>query len=421
MFSGRLAGVRSSWHRLQAVTVGGSVGEGLLLAAMPLLAVSITTDPRQVSLVNVVGQAPWLLFSLFAGVLIDRVRRTAVLAAAYAALAVAAFALALAGSAHLLSLGLLLCVAFVVTSAQVLGDGASGALVPELVGPAGLAAANTRLQVINRGVVQFIVPPVTGVLLTLGAGWPAWLAFLAAVTALLLARRIPSSTVTLTRRHPMRDIQEGLRYLVRTPLLRAITTAVAFGSFAASAGNAMLVLYATQVLHVDGVGYGILLACMAIGWVGCSFVVGRVVARLGYAWSMRLAQLCVVPTQLLIAFAPPSLVFVGVVVVFMTATTLVWNVCSQSSRQRFTPTALLGRVLTSHRALAWGLTPLGALAGGLVAAHFGLRAVWVMGALIQATALALVWRALSPDAFADALGLAVDDPADREEDQQADR
>jgi predicted MFS family arabinose efflux permease len=370
----------------------------------------------------VVGQAPWLLFSLFAGVLIDRVRRTAVLTAAYAALAVAGIALALAGSAHLLSLGLLLCVAFVVTSAQVLGDGASGALVPELVGPDGLAAANTRLQVINRGVVQFVVPPVTGVLLTFGAGWPAWPAVVAAVTALLLARGIPSTAVTRTRRHPMRDIHEGLRYLVRTPLLRAITTAVALGSFAASASNAMLVLYATQVLHVDGVGYGILLACMAVGWVACSFVVSRVVARLGYAWSMRLAQLGVVPAQLLIAFAPPSLVFVGVVLVFMTATTLVWNVCSQSSRQRFTPTALLGRVLTSHRALAWGLTPLGALAGGLVAAHFGLRAVWVMGGLIQALALALVWRALSPDAFTDAArALADGDLADDQEHEQADR
>ncbi|TDP93616.1 putative MFS family arabinose efflux permease [Labedaea rhizosphaerae] len=407
---------------MQAVTVGGSVGEGLLLAALPLLAVSITTDPREVSLVNVVGQAPWLLFSLFAGVLIDRVRRTTVLAAAYAALAVAALTLALAGSTHLLGLGLLVGVAFVVTSAQVLGDGASGALVPELVGPDALAAANTRLQVINRGVVQFVVPPLTGVLLALGAGWPAWLAFLAAVTALLLARTIPSAAVTVTRRHPMRDIHEGLRYLVRTRLLRAITTAVAFGSFAASAGNAMLVLYATQVLHVDGIGYGVLLACMALGWIGCSFVVGRVVDRLGYAWSMRLAQLATVPAQVLIAVAPPSLVFVGVVVVLMTATTLVWNVCSQSSRQRFTPTALLGRVLTSHRALAWGLTPLGALAGGLVAAHFGLRAVWVMGAVIQAAALALVWRALSPDAFVHAArDLADGDLTNHEEDQQADR
>jgi hypothetical protein len=79
-----------------------------------------------------------------------------------------------------------------------------------------------------------------------------------------------------------------------------------------------------------------------------------------------------------------------------------WNVCSQSSRQRFTPSALLGRVLTSHRALAWGLSPLGALAGGLVATHWNLRAVWVMGAVIHAVASVIVWRTLTPAAFREA-------------------
>jgi predicted MFS family arabinose efflux permease len=385
--------------RLQAVAVAGSACEGLLLAALPLLAVSITTDPREVSLVNVAGQSPWLLFSLFAGVVIDRVRRTAVLAWAYTVQVCAALALAVAGSTKLLSLPLLLVVAFVVTSAQVLGDGASGALVPEIVQPDRLAAANARLQVIDRGVVQFIIPPVTGLLLALGAGAPAWVACLMAALALALARGIPSASIARPKAHPLRDIADGLKYLVDTPLLRAITITVALGSFAASAGNAMLVLYATQVLHVGAVGYGALLACLAVGWVASSFVVHRIVARLGYSWSMRLAQSCTALTQLVIAVVPPWPPLVGVVFVLLTAATLVWNVCSQSSRQRFTPSALLGRVLTSHRALAWGLTPFGALAGGLVAAHWNLRGVWVTSAAIHAVGAIVVWLTLSPAAF----------------------
>ncbi|WP_326835550.1 MFS transporter [Amycolatopsis rhabdoformis] len=391
-----------SWGRLQVVAVFGSTGEGLVLAAIPLLAVSITTDPRAISLVTVAGQAPWLALSLFAGVVIDRVRRTAVLAGAYAVLTAAVVALAVAGSAHALSLPVVAAVAFVVTTAQVFGDGASGALVPEVVGPDRLAAANARLQVIDRGLVQFVVPPVTGVLLGLGAGVPAWAAAAAAVGAFLLVRGIPSAPPVKSPAHPLRDIGEGLRYLVGTPLLRSITISVALGSFAASAGNAMLVLFATQDLHLGPVGYGGLLACLAVGWVASSFVVDRVVRRLGYSWSMRLAQSCGVVTQLAIAVVPPWPPLVGAVLVFLTATTLVWNVCSQSSRQRFTPSPLLGRVLTSHRALAWGLTPLGALAGGFVAAHVGLRAVWVMGALIQLAAAAVVWWQLSPAAFREA-------------------
>jgi predicted MFS family arabinose efflux permease len=371
-----------------------------MIAAMPLLAVSITTDPREVSWVNVAGQSPWMLFSLFAGVLIDRVRRTTVLAWAYAVQVLAA--LAIAGSARLLSLPLLLIVAFVVTSAQVLGDGASGALVPEVVPPERFTAANTRLQLIDRGVVQFIVPPLTGWLVVVGAGLPAWLAGVAAALALVLARGVSSASVVPSQAHPLRDIGEGLRYLVGTPLLRSITITVALGSFAASAGSAMLVLYATQVLHIGSVGYGALLACLAAGWVLSSFVVHRVVARLGYSWSMRIAQLFAAVTQLLIAVVPPWPPLVGAVLLVMTAATRVWNVCSQSSRQRFTPVSLLGRVLTSHRALAWGLTPLGALAGGLVAAHWSLRGVFAMGAAIQAVGAVVVWRTLSPAAFREA-------------------
>ncbi|WP_416333285.1 MFS transporter [Amycolatopsis echigonensis] len=382
--------------------MSGSTCEGLLLAALPLLAVSITTDPRAVSLVNVAGQAPWLLLSLFAGVVIDRVRRTTVLASAYAVQVVAALALAVLGSTGSLSLPALLAVAFVLTTAQVFGDGAAGSVVPEVVAPDQLNMANSRLQVIDRGMVQFVVPPATGLLIGVSAGLPAWLAAVAALGALLLARGIPSAKPVRTPVHPLKDVTAGLRYLVGTPLLRSITITVALGSFAAAAGNSMLVLYATQELHLAPFGYGVLLACLAVGWVVSSFFVDRFVRRFGYSTAMRIAQACAVLSQLLLAIVPPWPALVGAVLIFLTGTTLIWNVCSQSSRQRFTPSELLGRVLTSHRALAWGLTPLGALAGGFVAVHWSLRGVWVMAAAVQLVGTSVVWRQLSPSAFREA-------------------
>ncbi|MFT7838847.1 MFS transporter [Saccharothrix sp. BKS2] len=390
------------WVRLQAVAVSGSVAEGLVVTLLPWVATTITDDPRQVSLVNVVGQAPWLLFSLFAGVLIDRVRRSAVLATAYAVQLGAALAVAAAGVLDAFSLPLLLVVAFVATSAQVLGDGASGALVPEVVPPDRLPAANTRLMAFDRGVVQFGVPPVMGVLVGVGLGTPAWVAVVAALVALVLLRGLRSAPAAPSDQHPLRDIPEGLRHLVGTPLLRWITLAVALGSFGASAAISMFVLYAQQVLHLGAVGYGVLLACVSAGWIASSLVVGPVVRWLGYSWAMRCSQAGMVVTVGLVAVLPPWAWAIAVNGFAQSAIVMVWNVCSQSSRQRFTPPALLGRVLTSHRALAWGCTPLGALAGGLVAAEFGLRAVWVMGALIQLAALAVTWAGLSPRAFREA-------------------
>ncbi|ONI89256.1 MFS transporter [Saccharothrix sp. ALI-22-I] len=390
------------WVRLQAVAVSGSVAEGLMLSVVPWIAATITSDPRQLSLVNVVGQSPWLLFSLFAGVLIDRVRRSTVLASAYAVQGCAALALAVAGVTDALSLPLLVVVAFVVTSAQVLGDGASGALVPEVVEPGRLAMANTRLILIDRGAVQFVVPPVAGFLVAFGLGTPAWVACVAAMVAFALVRGLRSAAATPSAKHPLRDIADGLKFLVGTRLLLSITIAVGLGSFAASAAIAMFVLYAKEVLGLGAVGYGVMLACSAAGWVLSSFVVSRIVGRLGYAWSMRLGQVGMVVTVALIAVLPPWAWAIGVVNLLQSAIVMVWNVCSQSSRQRFTPPALLGRVLTSHRALAWGLTPLGALTGGFVAAGFGLRAVWVMAALIQIGALVTAWLGLSPKAFREA-------------------
>ncbi|WP_018681972.1 MFS transporter [Actinokineospora enzanensis] len=388
--------------RLQAVAVAGSCSEGLVFAALPLLAVSVTTDPRAVSLVNTVGQAPWLLLSLFAGVLIDRVRRGVVLAFAYAMQVAAALVLAIAGTTGALSLPLLMVVAFVVTSSQVLGDGASGSLVPEIVPEDRLAAANARLQVIERGVVQFLVPPAAGVLLAWGAGAPAWVACVGAAAALLISRRLPSTRFEGERKHPFRDIGEGLRYLVASPLLRSITITVVLGAFAASGTSAMFVLYVTQELHAGPVWYGILLACLAIGWFTASFFVNPLVTHLGYAWSLRISQTLAVTVPLLLALIPPWTALVAAILVCQSAGTLIWNVCSLSARQRFTPPALLGRVLTSHRALAWGLTPLGALTGGLIATHYPLRAVWIVAAGLQAVGLLIVWKTLSPTTFTQA-------------------
>jgi MFS family permease len=364
--------------------VAGSTSEGLLLASLPLLAVSVTTDPSSVSLVNMVGQSPWLLLSLFAGLLVDRVRRTTVLMVAYGTQCCAAVALAVAGTTHSVSLPLLMIVAFVVTSSQVLGEGASGALLPQIVPVDDLPSANARLQVIDRGLVQFIVPPAAGVLLAVAMGLPAWLACAMTVVAFIASRGIRTGVAfSAARSRPFHDIAEGLRYLVAMPLLRSITITVALGSFSTSATMTMLVL----------------LACLAVGWVLSSFLVLRLIVRLGYSWALRISQGMAALTPLLIAVAPPWPTAVCAILVAQSAGTLIWNVCSQSTRQRFTPTTLLGRVLTSHRALAWGLTPLGALMGGLVAEHWTLRGVWLIAAAVQTIGMIIVWRAMSPSAF----------------------
>nr|WP_285742458.1 MFS transporter [Lentzea sp. NBRC 105346] len=386
------------WGRLQAVVVASSSGEGLLMTAVPWLAATITTDPRTVSLVKAVWQAPWLLFALFAGVVIDRVRRTSVLAFAYVVLGSAALALAVAP----LSIPLLLVVALTVGTAQVFGECATGALVPGLVGRDRLTAANTRLIMLEAGLVRFVAPPLAGFLVAWFAGGSAWVAVACAVAALLLVRAIPAERPVRSEQHPLRDIAEGLRFLVGTRLLRTISIVVALGSFGSGATTALLVLFTTNELHIGAFGFGVMLACLAAGWIASSFFADRLVARVGYPAAMRGAQIGMAVTLLAFAVIPPWPALAGFVLFSTTAVVLVWNVCSQSTRQRFTPSELLGRVLTSHKTLTWGLMPLGALAGGFMAAEFGLRSVWLMAGLLHVVNVLIVWRVLTPAAFENA-------------------
>ncbi|SER89759.1 Predicted arabinose efflux permease, MFS family [Lentzea xinjiangensis] len=393
------------------MALAASCGEGMLLAVVPLLAASITSDPRAVSLATMASQLPWVLLPLLVGVVIDRVRRASLLGLALAVQALACAVMALAVHAGMLSLPVLMVIAFVLVVGQVITEGTRGAMVPSVVSPDALDAANSRLLLIDVGVVRFLIPPLAGFLVVWSQPAVGWIAALFTAFAVLLSFRLRAvdgaTTKPTGRPRPLREIRDGLHYLVGNRLLRSITVAVSAASFAWFMGYATLALYVEQILHLDGRGYGLLLACTAVGFAGGAAMASRVIARLGYPVAMRVAVTVEIACKLLIGVVPAHWSLVAVVLVVHSAATFVWNVGSQSSRQRYTPPELLGRVLTSHRALSWGMAPLGAVAGGLVAGALSLEFVWVVAAAIQAAGVALVWRNLSAAGFENARLVAV--------------
>ncbi|WP_168200611.1 MFS transporter [Allokutzneria sp. NRRL B-24872] len=391
----------STWRRLQGVALAASCGEGVLLAVVPLLAARITSDPWAVSLATTASQLPWVLFPLLVGVLIDRVRRALLLGLALAAQALACVAMALAAHAGLLSLPVLMVIAFVLLAGQVITENTRAALVPSVVPDDALDAANARLLLIDVGVVRFLVPPLGGFLLVWSQAAVGWIAAASTVIAVLLSLRLRGvSAPAKPPGRPLREIREGLRHLVANKLLRSITVAVSFASFAWFMGFSTLALFVEHVLRLDARGYGLLLACTAVGFAAGAAIASRVIARLGHPLAMRIAVTVEVVCKLLVGVVPAHWSFVAVVLAVHMAASFVWSVGSQSSRQRFTPPELLGRVLTSHRALTWGMAPLGAVAGGFVASALGLDLVWVVAAVVQALGVALVWGAISAAGFA---------------------
>ena len=177
------------------------------------------------------------------------------------------------------------------------------------------------------------------------------------------------------------DVAEGMRFLVRHRVLRTLAVMVGVSNLASSATGAVLVLWAVGPLSAMGLTeaqYGLLLTALAVG-----AVLGSLVATLAIS---------IVTSTL--ALAAPALTTDGWLVAGANALAgfgvAVWNVVTVSLRQRLTPDALLGRVNSAYRLLAWGTVPLGAGLGGLVGETWGLRWAFVLAALVSLTTLALL-------------------------------
>ncbi|WP_201301342.1 MFS transporter [Nocardiopsis sp. FR6] len=369
-----------------------NLADGVLKLALPLAALRLTDSPLLIAGVTLSLTLPWLFFSLPAGALADRLDRRRVMLGANTVrgLLLAALGLALALDAG--SIWLLYAVALGIGVAETLYDTSAQSILPRVVERDRLARANERLHAAELTAQQFLGPPLGGLLVALGAAVsfaaPAAL-WLVAMGALLLVRgrfRTPERAPATLRA----DIAEGMRFLWRHPVLRSFAVMVGVCNFCTNAAFTVLVLFAVgpgSPMGLSEPAYGLLLTAVAAGSVSGALVAGRVVALLGRAGALRASVPCFAMIVGLPAVtAEPALVAAG----FFTGGfgMAVWNVVTVSLRQSITPDALLGRVNSGYRLLAWGTMPLGAAAGGLVAELLGLRAVFAGAGLLCLALLA---------------------------------
>ncbi|NUT03054.1 MAG: MFS transporter, partial [Hamadaea sp.] len=163
---------RGGFGRLWGAAVLSSFGDSLRTAALPLLAVTLTDRPLLIAAVTACGYLPWLVFGLLGGAVADRVdqRRAMWTVDAVRGALVAAFAVSVAlGHA---SIGLLIALAFTLTTLQTLFDNASTALLPALVERDALGTANARLMTGQRIAGGLLGAPAVPLLLAAGAAAP---------------------------------------------------------------------------------------------------------------------------------------------------------------------------------------------------------------------------------------------------------
>ncbi|WP_116201696.1 MFS transporter [Amycolatopsis circi] len=386
----------AAYWRLWWASAADNVGDGVFAAAVPLLTVTITRDPVQVSVVSAATYLPWLLLSLPAGALVDRRDRVGLLwrsQALQAAIVAVAAGLIWLGRIDIAGLAVM---GFGLSACEVVFASASLAVVPDLVSDAQLHRANGSQYAIANAGQLFVGPPIGSLLFAGAAALPFGVDAVSFVVSAVLLATLPRRQLPQSARPPIRvAVAEGVRWLGRHRLLRTLAGLLAVNTFCYQLGNVTVVLLATQTLHVSERGYGVLLAGAAVGSVLGGMVNARVVAKIGALQALLTALVANVAIFGLIGVSPNAVVLGALLGINGFATTL-WSVVTVSLRQQAVPTELRGRVHSVYRMLGWGLMPLGSLAGGLVADVFGIRAAYPVAGAVRGIALAVALPVLLP-------------------------
>lgn len=373
------------YRRLWVARTVSQWGDVVQTVALALLVYELTGSGLGVAAVVAAEILPVLLFAPLAGALVDRLPRVPVMVTADLARAVLVGLLALTQD----QLWLVFLVAFGTSVGTVFFNPASQSVLPALVRTEALVAANSGIW--SAAVLsQVALAPLAG-LAVVTLGFPVGFAVNAAsylVSAVVLRRLVvPGTPARLGRPRLVRDAADGVGYLVRHRLLRALAVTQLLAALSAGATSALLVVYAREALDVTGSGYGVLLAAIGAG------------AALG---PLALVRLIGSPRRPVFVFGP--LAVRGVVDLVLAATTrlpvaatalVTYGVSTSTGAVTFTsmvqaetPDRLRGRVSASMDVL-WQTGRLASLGVGAVLADtVGIRAVYALGGLLLLVAAA---------------------------------
>ncbi len=368
---------RGGFGRLWAAAVVSRFGDGMRNAALPLLAASLTRSPLLVALVTAAGYLPWIVFGLLGGALADRIdqRRAMRTVDGVRALLTGGFALAVAlGHA---SIGLLLALAFALTTLQTLFDNAATALLPAVVPRTALGRANARLMAGQTIAGTFLAAPLVPAALALAAGAPfAADAATFAVAAALVASLPGPGTARPPRsagRTLRQDVAEGIGVLWRDRVLRGLCASCTVANIGVGVLVATLVLTVTGWLHAGHAGFTATLTAYGAGSVAGGVAAGRLPSALTGVRALP-ATLAVQAGCLVVLGTVRTLPAAVAAMVVFGALAAVWNVTTVTLFQQRAPSGALGRISAANRTLSVAGAPLGALLGGAVATAWGLNA-----------------------------------------------
>ncbi len=381
---------------LLAATVVNNAGDGVVVAAGPLLVASQTRDPFVVSLALTFDYLPSLLFGVIGGVVADRFERRYTVIVANVARALVLAVLVATIVSGTVNIALVLATVFVLGTAEVFADTSSNTLLPSMVRREDLGIGNSRLQGAFLLLNQLVAPPIGAFLFAVGMALPFTANAAAFGLGALLISRI-GSDVAAIRREPgqqnswWRDLTEGIRWLAGHAAMRTLALTIFAFNVTYGAAWGVLVLYANERLGLGAVGFGLLSTAIAVGGVIGIGSYGALARRFSLGNIMRVGLLIETVTHLTLALTTSPEVALAIMVVFG-AHAFVWGTTATVVRQRAVPNQLLGRVGGVYRVALVGGLVIGTPFGGLLAGAFGITAPFWFGFAGSAVLVALLWR-----------------------------
>jgi MFS family permease len=377
------------------------LGSSVSTVVLPLVAVvSLNATGFQVGLLGFLQTLPFLVLSLFIGVVVDRVRRRPLLIAADFGRAVAVGAIPLLALVGGLNMGALYLCVLAVGVLTVIFELAYFAYTPRLLPEKLLLAGNSRLELSNH-VTGFVGPGLAGAAITI-VRIPFVLAldavsYLVSAACLLIIRDAeppPKPSNKATPGQVLTEIGQGLRALFGSRYLRPVVLNATAYNLSAQMILTLFILYATRHLHIAPGWIGLIFACGALGGVAGSSVINRAVSRYRFGPTF-LASMAIVrvalPLVALVGGSMPLLVGGFAAIWFVTLFGLVAsNACVMTLRQVAVPDELRGRMNAGYRALSFGGIPLGALLAGVLASMIGVHQTIVVAAILVPLSLLFV-------------------------------
>lgn len=393
----------SGFRWLMASSWVSDLGDGIALAAGPLLVASQTDSPMLVAMAALLQRLPWLVFGLYAGVLADRLdRRLMVMACGLLQAAILAIlsVMILTGRVNI---GLVLTAMFLVGVTEVFAGNTTRTLLPMLVSRTDLGIANARLQAGFLTLNQLAGPALGAFLFAAASALPFSVQAVAAALGVALIARIGTAVggVRGTKdTRAGRDVVEGFRWLARHNAVRTLAIVILAFNITWGAAWSVLVLYATRRLGMHSLGFGLLSTVGAAGGILATLSFGWLERHVPLATLMRGCLTLEVLT--LLAFAVNRSASAALVIMFVVgAYSFVWGTVSRTVRQRAVPIGLQGRVGSVYMVGLYGGLVAGQALGGVLAEHGGLTAPFWFAFAGSGLTLALVWRSLGHIARAD--------------------